>query len=131
MYVHSSSCGFKHQHSDQREVEVEVVVGGGGEAAAECSLLTHDALPAPEAEPLLHLVLDQPGDLAVHPGPPHVARHLHGALGDGDDQQRVILRGDKVINIGTMCHQSLPDKRTPEARNQNPCQPQCGAVNAF
>ena len=90
-YLNLLSCGFKHQHGDRGEVEVEVIVGGGGEAAAECPLLTHDALPAPEAEALLHLVLDEPRHLAVHPGPPHVTRHLHGALGDGDDQQRVIL----------------------------------------
>ena len=92
------SCGLKHQHSDSRKVEVEIVIRGGGEAAAEGSLLTHDALPAPEPEALLHLVLDEPRHLAVHPGPPHVTRHLHGALGDGDDQQRVIL-SDKYLNI--------------------------------
>ena len=94
----TTSCRFEHQHGDCRKVEVEVVVGGGGETAAEGPLLAHDALPAPEPQALLHLVLDEPGDLAVHAWPPHVPRHLHGALGDRDDQQRIILRDEKVIN---------------------------------
>ena len=88
---HYNSCRFKHEHSDGGQVKVEVIVGGRRETAAECSLLPHHTLPAPQPQALLHLVLDEAGHLAMDPRPAHVPAHLHRPLGNGDDQQRVIL----------------------------------------